>query len=190
MSAIDAPPGVDYAGPGPGELAAPAGKRRLARRVFWLVLGAGVATVALAARHPHRAGTHVLLAAPMFLAAVAALGWSVRRARVRVDGDGVRWGWSVAGFRLPRRRLRWVRIYTDAVALRPRRGSIWYLGAADWDGLAGLTDAFHRAGIPVETFAGRAPLWARVQSYGRFLDVLLVLDAAVAALALAAAALA
>lgn len=190
MSAVDAPPGVDFAGPGLGEFTAPAAKRRLARRVFWFVLAAGVATVALAARHPHRPGNHVLLAAPLFLAAVAGLGWAVRSARIQIGADGVRWGWSMLGFRLRRRRLAWARAYADAVALRPRRGSIWYLGQADWDRFTEIAAAFRRAEIPLAVHEGRAPLWARLQSYGRFLDLLLLFDAATAALALAAAVLA
>lgn len=187
MSALDAPPGVDFAGPGPSEFAAPAPKQRLARRVFWWVVGAGALTAALAARHPHRPGSYVLITAPLFLASVAGLGWSVRSARIRVTGEAIRWGWSFLGFRLRKRRLRWVRAYDDAVALRPRRGSIWYLSATDWDRFADLPGAFERAGIPVESHPRAAPLWARLQSYGRFLDVLLLLTAAVAGLALAAA---
>lgn len=187
MSAVDAPPGLDYAGLAAGEFAAPVAKRRLARRVFFLVLIAGAITISLAGRHPHRAGAHVLLGAPLFLLAVAGLGWSVRRARLHVVDQHVRWGWSLLGFRMRRARLKWVRAYADAVALRPKRGSIWYLAARDWDDFGSLPSAFEAAGIDVEHHERNAPVWARLQSYGRFLDVLMILDAVVAILALAAA---
>lgn len=187
MSAVDAPPGLDYAGLAAGEFEAPAAKRRLAGRVLVFVVLAGCATIALAARHPHRPGAHILISAPLFLISVAVLGWSVRKARLRVADAQIRWGWSLFGFHAQLSRLRWVRAYTDAVAVRPKRGSVWYLGETDWDRFADLPRALRDASIPVERFERHAPLWARLQSYGRFLDVLLVLNAAVAAIALVAA---
>lgn len=187
MSAVDAPPGLDYAGLGSGEFAAPPGKRKLAARVLVFVVAAGCVTVALAARHPHRAGAHILISAPLFLVSVALLGWSVRRARLTVADEAIRWGWSLFGFKARLSRLRWVRAYTDAVAVRPKRGSVWYLASTDWDRFSELPGAIERADIPIERHPRRAPLWARLQSYGRFLDVLLVINALVAALALIAA---
>jgi hypothetical protein len=184
MSAVDH---LGCAGLGAGEFEAPEAKRRLAARVLVFVIAAGCATVALAARHPHHAGAHILISAPLFLVSVALLGWSVRRARLKVADAKIRWGWSLFGFtaRLPR--LRWVRAYSDAVAVRPKRGSVWYLAATDWDRFAELPRALVAADIPVEKHERRAPFWARMQSYGRFLDVLLIINALVAALALVAA---
>lgn len=189
MSAVDAPPGLEIGGLGPKEFAAPAGKRRLAARVFWFVLVAGSLTTVLAARAPHREGATLLFSAPLFLFSVAILGLAVRSARVAIEPDAVRWGWRGIGFRARLGQIRWVRIYTNAVALRSSRGSVWYLAAADLEGFDRLTRAIEETELPVERTDKKAPLWARLQSYGRFLDFILILTVILTALALASAVL-
>src|SRR5262249_55608076 len=111
-------------------------------------------------------------------AAFAAVGLAVRAARVTVDGGGVRWGWDWLGFRLDRDRIRKVDVYRDAIAVAPRRGSTWFLTAGDWGRLDALCYPVGRAGLAVARHDRGAPLAARLQSYGRVLDGLLVLTIA------------
>ena len=143
----------------------------------------------LAARHPHRSGAHVLFSGPLFLASVAGLGWLVRTARVRIESEGIHWGWRTVGFRMRRERTRWIRVYRDAVALRPKRGSIWYLSARDWGDFDRMRRVLIDSDLPVERAENSAPWWARLQSYGMVLDGLLVITAIAAAIALAVAVL-
>src|SRR5690606_35829112 len=129
----------------------------------------------------------ILFVGPLVTISIAAVGLAVRRARVRVGGGGVRWGWDWLGFQLGRDRLARVVAYDDAVAAVPRSGSAWFLSARDWDEFPAFAAAFRRAGIPVETVAGKAPWRARLQGYGRVLDGMLVFDllSAIALLAVA-----
>jgi hypothetical protein len=109
--------------------------------------------------------------------AIALLAFVVRQARLRVDTDGVRWGYTAIGFRLRRDALRVARVYTDAIALVPQRGfTSWYLGRRDWDRFDDVVKAFKRAGLPVEDMARGAPLYGKLQIYGLALDALYVLD--------------
>jgi hypothetical protein len=119
--------------------------------------------------------------------AVAGVGLAVRRARVAIDPDGIRWGWTWAGFRMARARLTRADVFVDGVALVSRRGS-WFLSARDWDRFDALVRALARAGYPTAEHDHRAPFRARLQSYGRVLDTLLVLAMAAAAAILGAAA--
>jgi len=189
MSAVDSPPGIAFAGQPAGEFVARPRARRLARIVLVYVSLAGVLTLMVVSRRLYSPLAPMLVAVAPMCMSVALLGWAVRSAHLRVDPGGVRWGWRLAGFRLHRDRLVEVRIYSDAVALEPRRGSTWYLSTRDWDRFAGMTDAIRRAGIPCAVHDHRAPLSARLQSYGTVLDTLLVVDAVAitAALLLASA---
>jgi hypothetical protein len=190
VSAVDAPPGIAFAGVAAGELAARPGPRRLARVVLVYVLAVGALALALARRRWYLPGIELLLVAPPSCMSVAVVGWAVRSARLRIDADGVRWGWDGLGFRMTRERLASVRIYDDTVALRPRRGSTWYLARRDWDGFDRVAPALRRAGLKTERRPGRAPLAARLQSYGLVLDLLeLGAAAAVTLLALLASTL-
>lgn len=187
MSAIDAPPGLPFAGRAAGEFVARPRARRLARRVFVLVIMAGVLTLILAGRRLHAPLIELLLVAPLMCISVGAVGYAVRSAHLRIDADGVRWGWGWAGFRLTRERLKRVEAYHDAVALKPTRGSTWYLSRRDWDRFERVIGAIDRAGIPFTLHDARAPLGARLQSYGAVLDGLLIADALAATLALISA---
>ena len=188
MSSVDAPPGIDFAGRAAGEFAARPRARKLASRTFVYVWLMALVTVALALRRVHSPFTSaVFLVTPLMCVAVACLGLAVRSARLRVDADGVRWGWRWVGFRMPRARMRRVTAYRDAVALTPKRGSTWYLSRRDWDRFERLARSMRRARIPIRRRPERAPLLARLQSYGIVLDLLLVANALAATLALMAA---
>jgi hypothetical protein len=189
VSAVDAPPGVAFAGRAAGELCARPRARRLARAVLVYVVGAGAATLALAGRKLGAPMVELLLVAPLVTMSIAAIGFAVRSARLRIDRDGVRWGWDVIGFRMRRARLARARIFRDAVALTPRRGSTWYLSARDWQPFDDVGRAMRRAELPFERHDRRAPLTARLQGYGLVLDLMLLGTALAATLALATAAL-
>jgi hypothetical protein len=64
------------------------------------------------------------------------------------------------------------------VALEARRGSWWFIAARDWDRYDAIVRHLRRADLPITDHDGTAPLRARLQSYGRFLDGLLVLSMA------------
>jgi hypothetical protein len=172
MSAVDVPPHRGLGGRAAGEFIARPGPRRLAAIAFVYSLVVGAATVALAARRPYEHATLVIL--PLMLVAIAGVGLAVRRARVTIGADGVRWGWSWLSVRMDVSRLAQVSLYRDAVALEPRRGSTWFLSARDWDRFAVLTRTVERAGLPVTQHGGAAPWRARLQSYGRVLDGLML----------------
>ena len=184
MSAVDAPPGVVFAGRAAGEFTARPGARRLARRVLVYVAVAGTTTVALAGQNIYRPGAEILVIATMVCASLAAVAYAVRRARVRVDRGGIAWGWSAGGFRMPADRIARIDVYRDGVAGVPRRGSRWYLSARDWDRFERMPAALRSAGLPVVERGERAPLRARLQGYGLALDVLLFVDAVLATAAL------
>ena len=184
MSAVDAPPGVAFAGRAAGELEARRRSRQLAQVVFWYVLVVGTATLAVAGRRLHVSMIELLLVAPLVFMSVATVGHLVRRARVRITPDGIYWGWSWLGVTLRRERLHQVIAYADAIALEPTRGSTWFLARRDWDGFEIAAPALRAAGFPVVNAAGTMPWRARLQSYGLFLDTLLVADAIAASLGL------
>lgn len=176
MSAVDAPPGLSYAGLAVGEFRSRPGPRRLSRIIFTSVCLLAGTTMAVASRRLHIPDVELVLVGPLTCIAIAAVGVAVRSARLRIETGGVRWGWEVAGFRLGRSRIRLITVYGDAVAVEPERGSTWFLSARDWQDFERLPRAFRKAGLEVEQRPEtRAPLRARLQSYGRVLDGLLVL---------------
>ena len=176
MSAVDVPQHAGLGGRVAGEFAARRGPRILAGIAARWVLIAGSIAAALAARRPFSPDADTVIVATLMFAGFAAVGLAVRRARVSVDASGVRWGWSWLGFRMERDKIRHVDVYRDAVALRPRRGSTWFLSARDWDRYDALALAVERSGLPVTRHVDRgAPIGARLQSYGRVLDGLLLL---------------
>jgi hypothetical protein len=139
----------------------------------------------------YRGGVYVRLMAgdafgvvmPMFFQTVAVLAYAVRRGRLRIDAEGVRWGWVGVGFRMRRERIGSFRVYTDGVAIVPRRGpATWHLLARDWERWPDALVEFGRLGLPVERFSRRAPLLMRLQGYGRALDAILVLNSLAATL--------
>lgn len=188
MSAVDAPPGIAFAGLSAGEFMCRRGPRRLAGRVFTLVLLTSATATVLATRRVPGQTSELILAVALMCASVAAVGYAIRRARLRIDADGVRWGWSDLGFRVTRDELVSVDVYRDAIAVVQRRGSTWFVSARDWDRFERLPGALRRAGLPAALRGDRrAPFRARMQSYGTVLDILLLVDAIASVFALGVA---
>jgi hypothetical protein len=174
MSAVDLPPGIGLGGTPLGVFTAPARTRRLALVAVVVVIGFGAITWYFVMQHPWRRGASMQLVLPVAFAMVALLGLAVRLARLAVTRDGVRWGWTVLGFHQQASRITRAHVYRDGVALEARRGSWWFLAARDWDRFDALVRQLRRAELPIADHDGRAPFRARLQSYGRFLDGLLV----------------
>jgi len=168
------PPGLGLAGTPFDTFVAPARSRRLSGWALIAVMLLGALTWYLVSRHPYRRGSSTQVVLPVAFAAFAGLGALVRRARVAVTRDGIRWGWSALGFHQSASEIAAVHLYADGAALEATRGSRWFLSARDWDRFEGLVRQVRRAGLPVRDHAGAAPWRARLQSYGRFLDGLLV----------------
>lgn len=186
MSAVDVPPRMPLADLPTGEFESAPASHRLARRVLAFVATAGVITYIAASRRLHVPMIELLFVAPLACVSVALVGLAVRRARLRIDGDGVRWGWQLFGFRMRPPKLQGVVAYRDAVAFKPKRGSVWYVSQRDWHRFDEVLSALRAAELPFEEIPERAPLLARLQSYGAVLDGLLWADAAAAAFALVA----
>lgn len=174
MSAVDLPPGIGLQGTPLGMFQAPRGARRLAAIAVAVSVALGVLTWYLVSRHPWRRGASVQITLPVAFAALALLGLAVRHASISVTRDGVRWGWSILGFHQQAARLVCAHIYRDGVALEARRGSWWFLAARDWDRFDALVRQLRRAELPLADHDRTAPFRARLQSYGRFLDLMLV----------------
>lgn len=157
-----------------GEFAARRGPRRLANWAMRWVALAGAVAAGLAARHPFHPHASTVMVLVLMFGAFAFVGLAVRRARITIEAGGVRWGWAWLGVRMERERIRAVDVYADAIAVRPRRGSAWFLSARDWDRFDAMTRAVARAGFAVTVHDRSAPLAARLQSYGRVLDSLMI----------------
>ena len=174
MSALDLPPGIGLVGTPLGTFRAPLRVRRGAAIALTAIVVLGAITWALVARHPYRHAASTQIVLPIAFAAFAGLGFVVRRARVVVTRDGVRWGWTAFGFHQPASRITVAHVYRDGIALEARRRSWWFIAARDWDRFDVLVRHLRRAELPLRDHPGKAPLRARLQSYGRFLDLLLV----------------
>ena len=178
MSAIDLPPGIGLVGTPLGVFRSPRRARVLAWFALAIALGLGAITWVLVARHPWRESASTQFVLPVAFVALALLGLSVRTARIAVSRDGVRWGWSSFGFLQSASRITVAHVYRDGVALEAKRGSWWFLAARDWERFEALVRQLRRAELPLREHAGTAPLRARLQSYGRVLDGLLVVASA------------
>jgi len=174
VSVVDLPPGIGLVGTPLGSFHAPRRARRLAAAAVAISAVLGVLTWYFVSRHPWRRGATLQITLPLALLAVALLGLAVRSAALAVTRDGVRWGWSVLGFHQEAARLACAHVYRDGIALEARRGSWWFLAARDWDRFDLLVRQLHRSELPLAEHDRRAPLRARLQSYGRFLDLLLL----------------
>ena len=174
MSAIDLPPGIGLVGTPLGTYHPPRRARRLAIAALVASVAIGALTWYFVSRHPWRRGASVQITLPVAFAALAVLGYAVRHASLAITRDGVRWGWSFFGVHQEAARIRCAHVYRDGVALEARRGSWWFLAARDWDRFDALVRQLRRTDLPLEDHAGPAPLRARLQSYGRFLDAMLV----------------
>jgi hypothetical protein len=120
---------------------------------------------------------------PFFCGCVALLGVLTRSARLRVDTDGVAWGWGGLVVRMRRAAVRVVRVYTTStVALVPRLGFTWHLSGRDWERFADFPEALRECGFPVDDARRAAPLLSRLQGYGLALDLLLLANVVLALL--------
>ena len=173
MSVVDLPPGIGLVGTPLGSFRAPPGARRLAAAALAVAIVLGALTWYFVSRHPWRRGASVQISLPIAFAALAVLGLAVRHARLSVTRDGVRWGWSSFGFHQEAGRILCAHIYRDGVAIEARRGSWWFLAARDWDRFDALVRQLRRAALPLADHDRTAPFRARLQSYGRTLDLLL-----------------
>jgi hypothetical protein len=176
MSIMDA---AFVSGPGgSGEHRAPARSRRHAWvALLYVSLLMAVAYRDGARHHLFLAEDSFALLMPFFFWSVAVVGWAVRLGRLRVDAGGVRWGFAFAGFRMHRDRIAKARIYRDAITLHSHRSPTpWTLLARDWERWEDVVRALGRLGVPVERLDRQSPLLARLQGYGRALDLLLVLN--------------
>lgn len=174
MSATDLPPGLGLVGTPLGIFRAPRRSARLSTIALAVAVVFGAITWYTIARRPWQRGTGTLFGLPLVFMMLAALGFIVRRARVAVTRDGVRWGWEALGFQQPASKIVRAHIYRDGIALEAKRGSQWFLAARDWDRFDALVRQVRRAELPVADHNVKAPLRQRLQSYGRFLDALLV----------------
>jgi hypothetical protein len=174
VSAVDLPPGIGLQGAALGLYRAPLRARWLARLSLATVVVLGAITWGLVSRHPYtdHASTQVVL--PVAFALFALLGFIVRSARIAITRDGVRWGWDQINFTQESRRLACAHVWRDGVTLQSKRGNTWFLAARDWDRFDALVRQLRRVELPFEDHTTAAPLRARLQSYGRFLDGLLV----------------
>lgn len=177
MSAVDAPPGISFAGQAAGEFVARRRSRVLSRFAFGYVISLGTLAFVVASRRLQVPMIEILLVAPLMCGSIAAVGFAVRRARLKIDHDGVWWGWRIGGFRMRPERIRSVTLYSDAVALAPNRGSTWYLAARDWDAFDKMPKALGETGLEVIRSRRRAPFRAKLQSYGIVLDLLMLVNA-------------
>jgi hypothetical protein len=178
MSSIDLPPGIGLVGTPLATFHAPKSARRLASTALTSVIVLGALTWGFVYRHPYRWHASTQFVLPVMFGAIAMLGYLVRRARVAVTRDGVRWGWDSFGFTQEPSRLVTAHVYADGVAFQAKRGSWWFIAARDWDRFDAFVRQLRRAEMPITEHDGKAPLRARLQSYGRFLDGLLVLSIA------------
>jgi hypothetical protein len=174
MTALDLPPGIGLVGTSLATFLAPPRARRGSAIALFIVVVLGAITWALVARHPYHRSASTQVVMPIAFAAFAGLGFVVRRARVAITRDGLRWGWTSFGFHQPAARLTVAHIYQDGVALEAKRGSWWFIARRDWDRFDVLVRQLRRAELPTRDHARKAPLRARLQSYGRFLDLLLL----------------
>ncbi len=174
MSALDLPPGIGLLGTALGTFDAPRSSRRRAAISLAIVVVLLAITWYLVSKHPWRyhASTQVVL--PVAFALFSGLALAVRSARLAVTRDGVRWGWASLGFTQSAARIACAHVFSDGVALEAYRGSRWFLAARDWDRFEALVRQLRRAELPLRDHEGKAPLRQRMQSYGRFLDGLVI----------------
>ncbi len=180
MSYLDAPVRFDPTGGNSKEHAAPEAAKRLALICFWscllLLLLGGVV---------HRNTTETLgMTVHAAAFAMSCVGTFVRSARISVDDAGVLWRVSGVRFRLKLSRIKEVHAFDDSVGLVPKRGSNWYLSAGDWENFEELKKQLLKLPVSSDTYDRNAPLLAKLQAYGRMLNIGLVMSVSVSLLAL------
>jgi hypothetical protein len=189
MAAIDTPPGLGLPGIAVGWFSARPGPRRLARRGLLFVIAASGLALTLTRRHPPADEGAARLIVLVIAVMVVALAVAVRHARIGIASDGVRWGWGAMTVRMAADRIASVRVYRDTIALVPRRRTPWFVAARDWDQFETMRRTVVAAGFSTNEIAGPAPWSARLQSYGGFLDGLVIIAVVVTTLVTVLAAL-
>ncbi len=174
MAAIDLPPGIGLRGPALARFRAPLGARWLARVSLIAVVVLGGITWAFVSRHPYHRHASAQVVLPVAFTMVSMLGFIVRSAKLELTRDGVRWGWESVSFSQTAAAWKCAHVWTDGITLERKRGGTWFLGSGDWDRFEALVRQLRRTTLPFEDHATKAPLRARMQSYGKFLDGLLV----------------
>lgn len=174
MSALDLPPGIGLVGTPLATFDAPARARRIAGGALAIVLVLLAITWYLASRHPWQRGTSTQVVLSVAFVAFTGLALAVRRARLAITRDGVRWGWTSLGFTQPAANIRCAHVFTDGIAIAATRGARWFIAARDWARFDAVVRQLRRSGLPLRDHAGTAPLRQRLQSYGRFLDLLVI----------------
>jgi hypothetical protein len=174
MSAVDLPPGIGLLGTALGTFESPTSSRRRARIALVLVILLTVLTWYLVSKQPWRRNASTQVVLPVAFALFTGLALAVRSAKVAVTRDGVRWGWASLAFTQSAARIACAHIFSDGIALEAHRGSRWFLAARDWEKFDVLVRQVRRAELPIRDHDGKAPLRQRLQSYGRFLDALVI----------------
>jgi hypothetical protein len=174
VSVLDLPPGLGLVGTPLATFHAPARSKRLAWIAAVMVAVLLVITWYLVSRHWWRRGASTMVVLPVAFFMFTGLAVAVRTARVAITRDGIRWGWTSLGFTQSASRIVMAHVYADGIALEAKRGSRWFLAARDWDRFDVLVRQVRRAELPVKEYEGKAPLRQRLQSYGRFLDALVI----------------
>lgn len=174
MSAVDLPPGIGLVGTPLGTFHAPRSSRRRAQIGLGLCCVLTAMTWYFVSRHPYRWHSSTQVVLPFAFVLVTGLALAVRSATVAVTRDGIRWGWSLVSFTQSASRIACAHVFDDGIALEAHRGSRWFLSARDWDRFDQLVRHVKRAELPTKEHAGKAPLRQRLQSYGRFLDALVI----------------
>jgi hypothetical protein len=177
VSVLDLPPGLGLVGTPLAVFQAPKRSKRLAQIAVVLVTAFLVLTwYFVSQQSPYerwrRGSTMVVVSFALLM--FAGLGLLVRSARIAIARDGIRWGWTSLGFTQAKERIVMAHVYGDGIALEAKRGSKWFLAARDWDRFEVLVRQVRRAELPITEYEGKAPLRQRLQSYGRFLDALVV----------------
>ena len=184
MSVLDLPPGLGLVGTPLATFHAPTRSKRLAWVATILVTILLVITWYLVSRQWWRRRASTMIVLPFAFLLFTGLAVAIRTARVAITRDGIRWGWTSLGFTQSASRIVMAHVYSDGIALEAKRGSKWFLAARDWDRFDVLVRQVRRAELPVRDHEGKAPLRQRLQSYGRFLDAL-VIGSVIAAVAVA-----
>src|SRR5262245_46733012 len=120
MSSIDLPPGIGLVGTPLGTFRAPVRARRLSTIALATTVALTAVTWGFVSRHPYRYDATAQLVLPLALAAVALLGFAVRRAQVAITRDGVRWGWASLGFTQEAERIVTAHVYRDGITLEAK----------------------------------------------------------------------
>ena len=176
MSVVDLPPGIGLVGTPLGTFHAPSRSKRLAWSALIAVTVLLLLTWWFISRRYWVRGASTMAVLPVAFLLFTGLALAIRSARLAVTRDGIRWGWTSLGFTQPASRIVTAHVYSDGIALEAKRGSKWFLSARDWDRFDVLVRQLRRAELPVQEHAGKAPLRQRLQSYGKFLDGLVVVS--------------